>query len=896
MADPVRTTCPYCGVGCGVLVTPCGDGTYSVKGDPEHPSNYGRLCSKGSALGETLSDTGRMLHPQVDGRTATWDAALDRVATEFRSVIAEHGPDAVALYVSGQLMTEAYYVANKLMKGYIGSANIDTNSRLCMASSVAGHKRAFGSDTVPANYEDLDQADMVVLVGSNLAWCHPVLYQRLAQAKIDKGTRIVVIDPRRTATCDIADLHLAIKPGSDVRLFNGLLSHMADLGSIDGDYVARHTEGLEAALEAACMDAPDIRTVIEACGLNPADVIEFYKTFHATNKVVTVYSQGVNQSSQGSDKVNAILNCHLMTGRIGKPGCGPLSVTGQPNAMGGREVGGLANTLAAHMDFDDLSVERVGRFWQATHMAQKPGLKAVDMFEAMHDGRIKAVWIMATNPAVSLPDANRVREALDICPFVAVTDCVQSNDTITYADVLLPSTTWGERDGTVTNSERRISRQRPFRNAPGAAREDWDIICDVAARMGYGDAFAFDGPADIFREHAALSAFENDGCRDFDLSGLCHLQTHEYDALAPVQWPVRMKGEAGQERLFANGEFFTVNERGRFIVVRHAPPAHNVSDDFPLVLNTGRVRDQWHTMTRTGLSPRLAQHRAEPFVEIHPADGDRFDVQDGGLAQVTSLWGEGLVRVRFDAGQLPGTVFMPIHWNDTNSANAVVGRLVNPITDSVSGQPESKASPVRVQAYAPKWHALVVTREQHTGNGFGCEYWTVVKGAGCEMIAMAGTSEVENWERWAKNHVDQESVEWLCFSDPASGRHRFAALLGSQLLAVVFVSRKPDLPSLEWVHGQFQLDQLNTEDRGGVLAGRAPGNRPDPGPMVCSCFSVGVNDLRRAITEGQALSVKAIGEALKAGTNCGSCRPEIQAILDRELTDNDEEAQTQAVA
>ena len=894
MANTVRTTCPYCGVGCGLLVTPESDGAFSVKGDPDHPANFGKLCSKGSALGETLSDEGRLMHPVVDGKRTDWDAALDRVAGEFTAVIDEHGPDAVAFYVSGQLMTEAYYVANKLMKGFIGSANIDTNSRLCMASSVVGHKRAFGSDTVPGNYEDFEQADMVVLVGSNLAWCHPVLYQRLAQAKKDHGTRIVVIDPRKTATCDIADQHLAVKPGTDIRLFNGLLSHLHAHGVLDDDYVLRHTQGLQDALKAARMDAPDLTSVSELCGLDPVDVAKFYQDFSDTDKVVTVYSQGVNQSSQGSDKVNAILNCHLMSGRIGKPGCGPFSVTGQPNAMGGREVGGLANTLAAHMDFDDASIDRVGRFWTALRMAKQPGLKAVDMFEAIHDGRIKALWVMATNPAVSLPDAGRVREALDICPFVAVSDCVARNDTITYADVLLPSTTWGDRDGTVSNSERRISRQRPFRAAPGLAREDWGIVCDVATRMGHGDAFAYAGPVDIFKEHAALSAFENDGSRDFDIGGLMDLDQAAYDALAPVQWPLLVSGEGGRERLFADGEFFTANARASFLAVRYQAPVQDVSDAYPLVLNTGRVRDQWHTMTRTGLSPRLARHRAEPFVEVHPTDAERYGVVDGGLAHLESAWGKTLLRVRVEDGQQQGSLFVPIHWNDSSSANAVVSRLVSPDTDPYSGQPDSKFTPVSLQAFDPAWHALVVTRESVDAQDG--EYWTAITGAGCVLTAMAGGRDVGDWEAWAGDRLGGEDRDWLSFSDPSSGRHRFAALKDGQLEAAVFVSPRADLPSLDWVQAQFTLDILDDQGRAGLLAGRAPGEVFDPGPMVCSCFSVGVNDLRRAITEGQALSVEAIGELLQAGTNCGSCRPEIQAIVDQEALQSQDQDRHQAVA
>ena len=459
----IRTTCPYCGVGCGVLATVAENGEVRVSGDPQHPANLGRLCSKGAALAETLDSAGRLLHPVVDGAQVSWETALDCVADGFNRVIAEHGPDAVAFYVSGQLLTEDYYVANKLMKGFIGSANIDTNSRLCMSTAVAAHKRAFGADAVPVCYEDIEIADLVVIVGSNYAWAHPVLYQRLAAAKKSRpDMRVVVVDPRRTATCDIADLHLAIAPGSDAYLFNGLLHHLRREDALDLAYVEAHVEGFAAAFEAA-RAVNSIPAVAQVCGVAETDIGEFFRLFARTGPCVTIFSQGINQSSSGVDKASAIINAHLATGRIGRPGMGPFSVTGQPNAMGGREVGGLANQLAAHMDFaDPTSIDLVARFWDAPHIAQAPGLKAVDMFRAIADGRIKAVWIMGTNPVVSMPDADRVRAALMGCELVVVSDCVQQTDTTACADILLPAAGWGEKDGAVTNSERRISRQRPF--------------------------------------------------------------------------------------------------------------------------------------------------------------------------------------------------------------------------------------------------------------------------------------------------------------------------------------------------------------------------------------------------------------------------------------------------
>ncbi|MEO0830213.1 MAG: molybdopterin-dependent oxidoreductase, partial [Pseudomonadota bacterium] len=516
----VRTACPYCGVGCGVLAKPDG----SVAGDPDHPANFGRLCSKGSALGETLGLESRLLAPRIDGVDTDWDTALDLVAQRFSETVAAHGPDSTALYVSGQLLTEDYYVANKLMKGFIGSSNIDTNSRLCMASTVAGHRRAFGTDTVPGLYEDLEQADLVVLVGSNLAWCHPVLYQRLAAAKAERGTTVVTIDPRRTATTDLADMHLGLTPGSDVALFNGLLTAIADGNHIAHSYTDINVEGLEAAIHAARSDDPAVT------GLDASQLDAFYRLWIGTEKVVTVFSQGVNQSSSGSDKVNSILNCHLATGRIGLPGMGPLSVTGQPNAMGGREVGGLANMLACHLDIENAAHrDAVRDFWSAPTIAQAPGKKAVDMFDAVARGEIKALWIIHTNPAVSMPEADVVRAAIEQCDFVAVSEITAASDTARLADVLLPASAWGEKDGTVTNSERCISRQRPFRASPGAARPDWDILADVARRMGFVQAFDYETPAEIFREHAALSGIAGQLGRDFDISALAGISDAAYD-------------------------------------------------------------------------------------------------------------------------------------------------------------------------------------------------------------------------------------------------------------------------------------------------------------------------------------------------------------------------------
>jgi assimilatory nitrate reductase catalytic subunit len=657
VVDGVRTTCPYCGVGCGVIATPQPDGSVAIKGDTDHPANFGRLCSKGSALGETVGVEDRLLHPEIHGHRANWDSALDLVAKKFSEAIAAHGPDSVAFYVSGQLLTEDYYVANKLMKGFIGSANIDTNSRLCMASSVAGHRRAFGSDTVPGTYEDLELADLVVLTGSNLAWCHPVLYQRLAAAKEKRPEiRVVVIDPRRTMTADIADLHLAIAPDGDTALFAGLLRYLAEKGIVRSAYVEKHTNGFNDALAAAHSFTPQ-RVAMET-GLAAEEIESFYRLFAGHERAVTVYSQGVNQSASGTDKVNAIINCHLATGRIGRPGMGPFSVTGQPNAMGGREVGGLANMLACHMDIENgYHRDLVQRFWHAPRMAEKPGLKAVDMFRAVAEGRIKALWIMATNPADSLPDADAVEAALKVCPFVVVSDIASATDTLRHAHVKLPSAGWGEKDGTVTNSERRISRQRPFLSPPGEARADWWQLAEVAKRMGFAEAFDYSNPAEIFREYAALSAEENDGSRDFDIGAHAAIEPAEFDALQPFQWPALAKGtpEGDDFRFFASGNFYTPDRRARFIAVK-PEPRRVIDGEYPFVLNTGRVRDHWHTMTRTGKSARLSAHMAEPFAEIRtrgepPRHGHRPRARDASPTAGLRLRADALDRPVCGAGQ-----------------------------------------------------------------------------------------------------------------------------------------------------------------------------------------------------------------------------------------------------
>ncbi|HEY8026030.1 MAG TPA: molybdopterin-dependent oxidoreductase [Burkholderiaceae bacterium] len=896
-ASCVSTTCPYCGVGCGVRATLQAEGKIEVAGDPTHPANAGRLCVKGSALGETIDLNGRLLYPQVrDSATnimqrASWDQALDKVAKGFADVIERHGPDAVAFYVSGQLLTEDYYVANKLMKGYIGSANIDTNSRLCMSSAVAGHKRAFGADLVPICYEDLELADLIVLVGSNTAWCHPILFQRIAKMKESRPEmKLIVIDPRRTATCELADLHLPVKAGTDVWLFNGLLQYLAGNGAVDADFIAAHTNGYDDALSVAAGSSADPQEVAKICKIDLKDLLTFYRLFAETEKVVTAFSQGVNQSSSGTDKVNSIINCHLIGGRIGRPGMGPFSITGQPNAMGGREVGGLANMLAAHMDLDNAAHrDNVQTFWDSPGIAHKPGLKAVDLFQAIEQGRVKAVWIIATNPMVSLPDANQVQRALAKCELVVASDIMEKTDTNVLAHVLLPALGWGEKDGTVTNSERCISRQRAFLTAPGEARADWRVLCDVAQRMGFA-GFEYSGAHEIFEEHARLSTFRNNAAasRVFNLDGLTGLSKIQYEALQPIQWPVVRDSSgniSGTARLFAERRFAHADGRARFIATTPRKPANATCEDYPLALNTGRVRDQWHTMTRTGKSSKLADHVAESFVDMHPQDALSYGVRDGYLARISSQWGEMVARVQHGGGISRGSIFVPIHWNNQTASDARVGALVNPVVDPISGEPEFKHTPVRVEEFPVSWYGFILSRRDLVLDDV--THWTRIQGQAFTRYELAGRNNIDNNGAWARNvlGVEDHEADWLEYEDTTAGIYRVAHLIDDRIDACLFISLRPDLPSRAWLAGLFAKSLVEDTDRIGLLIGQPMEKGADTGPTVCSCFGVGRNTICDAIRKQGITTVAQVTSCVKAGGNCGSCVPEIKKLLDSVLVD-----------
>ena len=849
----IRTTCPYCGVGCGVLATPYADGSVAIAGDPDHPANFGKLCSKGLALGETFGSEQRLLFPQINGGRVPWEEATAEVAQKFKSAIAEHGPDSVAFYVSGQLLTEDYYVANKLMKGFIGSGNIDTNSRLCMASAVAGHKRAFGADIVPCNYADLEEADLVVLTGSNFAWCHPVLFQRLQTAREKRGTKIVVIDPRRTVTADAADLHLALAPQSDVALFNGLLNYLYSRGEIDGAFISGNTDGLSDALLAA--SDWTVAKVATACALPMHEVEAFYQLFASHPKTVTAFSMGVNQSTSGTDKVNAIINCHLLTGRIGKAGAGPFSITGQPNAMGGREVGGLANMLAAHMEIENADHRQVVQeFWASPSIATKPGLKAVDLFEAVHAGRIKALWIMATNPAVSMPNSNVIAEALKACPFVVVSDVTAETETAQYAHVLLAAQGWGEKDGTVTNSERRISRQRSFVAPMAEARADWRIICDVAKAMGFA-GFDFASAADIFNEHANLTTVANHGTRKLDLTNWIG---QDYETLAPKQW--------GNGRPFSDGKFQTSNHKAHFV-----PTPYQEIKRTDFTLNTGRIRDQWHTMTRTGLVPKLFSHRAEPHVEISPHDAEHLGISAATLVEIRTERGSSLARALVTGTMAPGQIFQPMHWSSKFANNALANAALPEARDPVSGQPALKSAQVSLKKYNAAWYGFGVathaisskpdyfaTRPLDHGIAFEC----------------AGKLLPADWAQFIAELLPTATITSSVHgSNPA--QFRCLAYVNNRLEFAFFASDQPVNISRDWVQQKLGTSINPLE----ILAGRPLVAGEDKGPILCACMNVGRNQISRFIANNSQSTLQTVCDKTTAGTGCGSCRIEVQKMI-----------------
>lgn len=704
-----KTTCCYCGVGCGIVVHQDRQGKIQVEGDKDHPVNKGMLCSKGMNLHYTVMDTSdRLRYPEMrynrhlPRQRVSWDQALDRTAAVFTQLIQQYGPDAVAFYASGQCLTEEYYVVNKLIKGFIGSNNIDTNSRLCMSSAVAAYKLALGEDSVPGAYDDLEQADCIFVAGANPAWCHPILWRRVEAAKAaNPALKIIVSDPRVTQSCAIADLHLQLHPGTDIVLHHAIGRILIEQGHVDPLFIRDHTEGFQQYRDIV-MDR-SIASAAEICDIPEAAIYEAAALIGQATGFMTLWTMGLNQSVVGVRKNLSLINLHLITGQIGKPGAGPFSLTGQPNAMGGREVGGLSNLLPAHRVLDNPAHRReVQEFWGGVPLSEKPGLTATEMFTALNDGKLKAIWIMCTNPLVSLPDARLAEAALKKAKFVVVQEISSRPETLQYADVILPAAAWTEKEGTMTNAERRISYLQQLIPPPGEALPDAEIICRFARKMGF-HGFDYENTAAIYAEHCRLTAGTN-----IDVSGLNYTTLQEKRT---VQWPYPHGSQGnGTPRLFTDHHFYT--KTGKAVI--HSFPDGNLSTPpdpaLPLILTTGRIRDQWHTMSKTGKVSKLKQHIPAPMLEIHPDDAEERNIKADDIVEIYNDNGNVRVKAQLSTHIKKGIVFLPMHWgktlnSDLNRANNLTHTLVDPI----SKQPDLKYSAVQVRRFQkPAQRILII--------------------------------------------------------------------------------------------------------------------------------------------------------------------------------------------
>ena len=918
-----RSTCPYCGVGCGVIIESQGATITGVRGDPEHPANFGRLCTKGSTLALTSAphlQAHRALQPMLRAargqalQATTWDTVLDTVAQRIATTVADHGPDAVGLYLSGQLLTEDYYVFNKLGKGLIGTNNVDTNSRLCMSSTVAGYKASLGSDAVPGCYDDIALAQTVFITGSNMAWAHPVLYRRLEDArKARPSMKVVVVDPRRTETAAEADLHLQLLPGTDVVLHHALLHVMLWEGLTDSAFIEAHTSGFAALRDRVREFSP--AHAAKTCGLRAEDIVQAARWFagvpdsgagtsNPRSPTLSLWCQGLNQSSSGTDKNTTLINLHLATGQIGKPGAGPLSLTGQPNAMGGREVGGLANLLSAHRELANPQHRaEVAALWGLADVPGKPGKAAVQMFEAAADGQIKLLWIACTNPAQSMPDQAMVQRALQRCDFVVLQEAYAHTATAAYADVLLPATSWGEKSGTVTNSERRISRVRAAVAAPGQARDDWAVAVQVARRLeallpaGHpqrradgATLFPYDTAQGIWNEHR-----ESTRGRDLDITGL------SYESLdQPQQWPHAEGAATSTARLYAEHRYATPDGRARFT----APAWRNTADvrdaRHPVSLNTGRLRDQWHGMSRTGTLGRLFAHTPEPAVLLHPQELARRHWQAGDLVRVKSRRGELVLPVVGDGSVAPAQAFIAMHWGPEFVAGAGVNALTSSATCPQSGQPELKHAAVRLDkadlpwqlvaaAWLPHERALAVQlqlralfallpfascvpfgREPDTQSGL------LFRGAAAAPLA-AVLAAVEDTLGIAHGPA-------LRYADMRSGQHRAMRLhAGGQLQAFVIAG---DVQAAAWVLPLLQ-QSLPAAALGRALLAASkepPAPMPAASAQVCACHDVSEQRIAKALqlcTGTAAQRLQQLQRQLRCGTDCGSCLPAVKALVHR---------------
>ncbi|MFH4800852.1 molybdopterin-dependent oxidoreductase [Vibrio diabolicus] len=854
-----KTTCPYCGVGCGIEIS-----NNKIIGDALHPANSGSLCVKGVALAESLKMPSRLLYPKLREKEVSWQSVTDLIAQEIHQAKAEFGPDSVAMYVSGQLLTEDYYVANKLMKGYVGSANIDTNSRLCMSSAVAAHVRAFGEDVVPVNYDDIDNTELLIICGANTAWTHPVLFRRVQQARENNpNLKLVVIDPRETVTAQQADLHLPIKNDGDVSLFNGLLKFLIEQQCIDSEYINSHTDGFDALAEEVSDLRYDVTNLTSSIGISEEKLTTFFQWFAQSPTAITLFCQGVNQAENGVDKGNAIINAHLATGKIAKSGCGPFSITGQPNAMGGREVGGLANQLAVHRAFDADSIKQVQAFWDSPEIATKPGLKAVELFEAVERGEIKVLWIMATNPVVSLPDNQMVKRALEACPFVIVSDITAESDVAKYADVLLPAAGWGEKQGMVTNSERRMSRQRQFQIPPGEVKPDWWAISQVGQALctleKTQNGFAFTSERAVFREYAAMTGMNADSPLKLDLSQHANLTEQEYEEWVPTQW--------GGGRPFADGIYSHPDGKARFVVTSELPQRLERTKGW--WLNTGRQRDQWHTMTRTGHIAHLAASELEPTVYMNTLSATQNRLKAGQLTklfQPTSNIGI-YAKVAIDEGLGFQELFMSMHWAGRYGGESSVNAIINSAKDPISGQPAFKSSYVEVQDAAVKTYGMFIGIQFDSGK-FLYSAFQAESNLGIWRFAHDKRPKKQSFCRTEKSRRITIDIAqgWLAVDYDLVGDVRI-------IRSVLVVSSEPiqtDYTNFTHLIGKpMELSQLLTITQSQSSA-----------KLVCSCFRVTDKQIHDAMEKQDCTSLTQLQNKLKCGTNCGSCVSQIKQMVD----------------
>lgn len=921
MATETKSTCPYCGVGCGVIIESDGEQITGVRGDPQHPANFGRLCTKGSTLHLTaaapITQHARLLHPMRREHRGEkplrvdWDAALNLAAESFAQIITEHGPDAVGFYISGQLLTEDYYVFNKLAKGLIGTNNVDTNSRLCMSSAVAGYKMTLGADAPPNCYDDVNHAGCLFITGSNAAWAHPILFRRIEEAKAARPQmKVVVCDPRRTDTASIADLYLPVQPGTDVMLFHGLLHIMLWEGWTRPDYIEAHTTGFDALKAAVRECTPEL--VSQVCGVSKEDLFTAAKWFATggtddagrRGATLSLYCQGLNQSSSGTAKNAALINLHLATAQIGRPGAGPFSLTGQPNAMGGREVGGLANLLSAHRDMGNAQHRaEVAALWGVPSVPDKPGKTAVEMFQAAADGQIKALWIACTNPAQSMPDLALVRRALQRAELVIVQEAFSTTATCEFADLLLPATTWGEKEGTVTNSERRISRVRPAIRKPAGTRHDWEIAAEfgrrLEKRLGRSPSlFPYASAEAVWLEHR-----ESTRGRDLDITGMSYAML---DA-TPQQWPLPEGATEGKARLYEDGIFPTADGKARFAPVAFKPVAEPRESRYPFALTTGRLRDQWHGMSRTGTLGRLFGHVPEPALQMHPQDMSRRLLQEGELVHVTSKRGSIVVPVQASNELGLGQCFMAMHWGPEflGGCSSTGERLqgVNALTTSAycptSKQPELKHAAVKILKAELPWSLLAVAwlpdgealdaRVRLQGLMDRFPFTSCVpfgrERSGVLFRAAAYEAPPDELVESIEALLGLSGPQALRYVDRKRGQRRAVRLVrsGEEARLEAFLLAG-DTSAEAWIKTLLQ-DELPAQAYGRLLlapGAKAPVAVQARGKQVCTCFNVtepAIRDELAACTGSEDQRLASLQDKLKCGTNCGSCVPELKRLV-----------------